>query len=323
MKVEAYDLFCIINAAGVMSSLLECNWVRSADEFKEFNVFKFGLPILVPANSGVFKYSETDVFRLSEQDILNKIYKLKDPNYVGYTHAFATREFVKSYEVKEGFLDVYHNIIRSIKETFHAVNSTKASFGTVGAFQTRNIPHLGHQKIIEEMLNSCDHVVINPVIGPKKSGDVSEEVLKDIYNFLSQKRFNGHVSFLPIYSNMFYAGPLEALHHAHLRQRLGFDLFSIGRDHAGAQAMYDANAAVSLLSQLRDNFNISLFLHDGAVYCSECDAIVLRNTCTHSPQSLKDVSGSEFRNKISERKNYIHADIEIQKHLFDNKLVDF
>ena len=323
MNDKSYDLFCIINAAGVMSSLLECNLVRSEAEFKTFDVFQFGLPIVVPANSRVFKYSETDVFQLSEQDILNKIYRVNDPNYVGYAHAFATRKFLKNYEVKEEFLDIYLKVTSSIKEAFHAVSSIKASSGTVGAFQTRNIPHFGHQKIIEEMLNFCDHVVINPVIGPKKTGDVSEKILKNIYNFLSQKRFNGYVSFLPIYSNMFYAGPLEALHHTHLRQRLGFDVFSVGRDHAGAQAVYDANAAVSLLGQLRPNFNISLFLHDGAVHCRDCDAVILRNTCAHPPSSLKDVSGSEFRKNLSMGNLYMHADVELQKYLFDNKLVDF
>ena len=38
----------------------------------------------------------------------------------------------------------------------------------IGAFQTRNILHLGHELIINEMLEFCDHVVINPVLGPKK-----------------------------------------------------------------------------------------------------------------------------------------------------------
>ena len=36
----------------------------------------------------------------------------------------------------------------------------------VGAFQTRNIPHFGHERILERLMDECDHLVVNPVIGP-------------------------------------------------------------------------------------------------------------------------------------------------------------
>ena len=41
------------------------------------------------------------------------------------------------------------------------------------------------KKIIEMMLeNHCDAVIINPIIGPKKPGDVNSEKLKYIYENL-------------------------------------------------------------------------------------------------------------------------------------------
>ena len=58
----------------------------------------------------------------------------------------------------------------------------KDKFKNIGAFQTRNIPHLGHEKIIEVMLENCDAVVINPIIGPKKQGDVNTQKLGFIYD---------------------------------------------------------------------------------------------------------------------------------------------
>ena len=42
---------------------------------------------------------------------------------------------------------------------------------------------------------------------------------------------------------MFYAGPREAVHHTKIREKLGFEYFSIGRDHAGANNAYDPAAA--------------------------------------------------------------------------------
>ena len=34
---------------------------------------------------------------------------------------------------------------------------------------------------------------------------------------------------------MHYAGPREAIHHINLREMVGFNRFTIGRDHAGAE----------------------------------------------------------------------------------------
>ena len=34
---------------------------------------------------------------------------------------------------------------------------------------------------------------------------------------------------------MHYCGPREALHHLNLREKFGFNVFTIGRDHAGAE----------------------------------------------------------------------------------------
>ena len=38
----------------------------------------------------------------------------------------------------------------------------------VGAFQSRNIPHLGHEKLINKLLEKCDVVIINPVWSKKR-----------------------------------------------------------------------------------------------------------------------------------------------------------
>ena len=72
----------------------------------------------------------------------------------------------------------------------------------------------------------CDIVIVNPVIGPKKRGDVKPEVLKEIYNFLIKKYYDNNVIYRPVYANMHYAGPREAVHHALIRERLGFDYFA-------------------------------------------------------------------------------------------------
>ena len=61
------------------------------------------------------------------------------------------------------------------------VKGLREKFNHVGAFQTRNIPHFGHQKIMERMFDFCDHVVVNPVLGPKKAGDATIECLNQYW----------------------------------------------------------------------------------------------------------------------------------------------
>ena len=74
---------------------------------------------------------------------------------------------------------------------------------------------------------------------------------------------------------MFYAGPREAVHHAVMRQRIGFNLFSVGRDHAGAQSVYSPFAATNYMKSVSAKLKISIWHHNGAAYCKKCGEAVL------------------------------------------------
>ena len=67
------------------------------------------------------------------------------------------------------------------------------------------------------------------------------EALIKAYKYLIDKKFNSRVLILPTIVNMFYAGPREACHHAIVRKNLGFTHFIVGRDHAGAENVYNEN----------------------------------------------------------------------------------
>ena len=62
---------------------------------------------------------------------------------------------------------------------------------------------------------------------------------------------------------------LEALHHLNIREKLKFDYFAIGRDHAGAENVYKNDDAVKLVKNLK-KFKINIFYHKGAFYCAKC-----------------------------------------------------
>ena len=211
----------------------------------------------------------------------------------------------------------------SYEEVQSRIDRIKEKYKIVGAFQTRNIPHFGHEKIIERMLELCDHVVINPVIGPKKSGDVKLEVLEMVYEYLISHKYEHQISFLPIFANMFYAGPNEAIHHAILRQKVGFDLFSVGRDHAGAQAAYLPSLAVEKLVENEKNLNIKIFGHHGAVFCDTCNSAILFGECDHNVKKYKDIAGTQFRLSIKNKEIFSFADKDMQSYLESRNLEVF
>ena len=321
--MDKANFFNLINAGNINSGLLSENFVQSHEDFFNFPVNLRGLPILVAADPAVFEFSLEDVFEIREDEILTKVYDLANKEYVGYQHAFHSNNFLSRFRVKKGFEKIEEKIILQNQRVFDEVARIKETYKIVGAFQTRNIPHFGHEKIIERMLELCDHVVINPVIGPKKSGDVKLEVLEMIYEYLISHKYEYRISFLPIFANMFYAGPNEAIHHAILRQKVGFDLFSVGRDHAGAQGAYLPSLAVEKLVENEKNLNIKIFGHHGAVFCDTCNSAVLFGECDHNVKKYKDIAGTQFRLSIRNKEIFPFADKEMQSYLKSSNLEVF
>ena len=122
--------------------------------------------------------------------------------------------------------------------------------------------------------------------------------------------------YAPVISNMNYAGPREALHHTYLRELLGFNEFSIGRDHAGAQNNYPPLKAKQFVNANKKRFKVSVFYHNGAYFCNKCNKIILKGDCRHS--NLTGISGTEFRKKLCKKKLFIHARNSLQSYI--NKL---
>ena len=305
------NLFNLINAANIKSDLLENNLILNPADFSNFQKSN-GIPILISADEDVFEFSHDDIFHLPKEEILKKIYNLTDENYVGFRHAFSGEAFLRAFKIRKECQSFFKDIVAQNKQVQEFVANKKSKFPKIAAFQTRNIPHSGHELIIQKLLQLADHVVINPVIGPKKAGDVRVEVLEKVYEFLARDKYSGRISFMPIYANMYYAGPLEALHHAKIRETLGFDYFTVGRDHAGAEGVYEDSAAVELLKSKEDTFNISVFCHDGVGFCTECEKIVFNNSCEHGRSGQVDIAGTDFRKCLKDKSYFEFADNDMQ-----------
>lgn len=307
----------------MQSTFLYDNFVSSPESFSKFSDIRKGIPLLVPADEKLFDFDEQDVFNISKVKILNTVYDLSNESYVGFKHAFSSYKFLRNFQIKKAYQPYVKNIIEQNLKTMIYITELKERFKTIGAFQTRNIPHFGHELIIRRLLEFCDHVVVNPVIGPKKRGDITIETLSKVYHYMSKTKYQDKISFKPLMSNMFYAGPREAMHHALIRQRLGFQYFTVGRDHAGADNVYDPRMASQLIKENAQQLRIKVIAHDGAAFCPDCDGVVLAGDCSHPVHNMVDISGSDFRSSLKIGKMYKLADIQMQHYLLENNRLEF
>jgi len=318
--LNKYQENSLISAANVKSPLLEKNFANSKSAFSSFEDIAKGLPILIPADPTIFSFKKSDTFYLEDNEILDMYYRRRDKSYTGFKHSFYTNLFLNDFKILPNRQDAYSKIIDENQKSIRKINQLKSKYKILSAFQTRNIPHFGHEAIISELLSRSNHVVINPVIGPKKTGDLTLLGLKQIYEYVAQQNFSNKISFIPIRAQMFYAGPREAIHHAIIRERLGFDLFTVGRDHAGADGFFEENAAPEAVNAVSKTINIEVFTHGGAAYCKQCKKGLIVGSCDHSSDNMINVSGSEFRSHIKNFDVYEFADREMQNFLHKQKM---
>ena len=312
--------FNLINAANVASGLLKNNLVSNDKEFLAFDWQMKGLPVLIEADHNVFDFSSEDVFALEPVVICDKVYGHRNLSYIGFKHAFQANRFVSNFTIKTKFQKYFDDIVQQNRNCVQTIRELKLKHDRIGAFQTRNIPHLGHEAIIRSMLQNCSHLVINPVMGPKKTGDIRLDTLETVFSDLAKRKYNGNISFTPIIANMFYAGPREALHHAIMRQNIGFDLFSVGRDHAGADGAYQLGAATDLIKKYSHKLSISVMCHGGAVYCEACEKALIRGECDCESECKQDIAGTEFRKALTEKRIYPLADRVMQRDIINREL---
>ena len=115
-----------------------------------------------------------------------------------------------------------------------------------------NVPHSGHEAIFKHLIKKFDILVLNPIFGIKKKNDFSDKIISEALKYMEKKYKN--LIFLPVWSNFHYAGPREAIQHMHLRESLGFEYFYIGRDHAGAQNLYNLYDSINLVKKCKKYF---------------------------------------------------------------------
>lgn len=239
-----------------------------------------------------------DIYHYDKKELAEDVYGTTDSNHPGVVRTFAMKDSLVGGKVTliEPLFDEFQRFRLKPIET--RVLFKEKGWRTIVGFQTRNIPHLGHEYVQKTALTFVDGLFINPVIGKKKSGDFKDEVILAAYAALLKHYYLKDRTVLAILrTEMRYAGPREAIFHAIVRKNFGCTHFVVGRDHAGVGKYYPPYAAQDIFSEFPDLGIVPLFFKS-FFYCKKCQSVVNEKICPHGPSDRVDFSGTKLRGRL-------------------------
>ena len=175
---------------------------------------------------------------------------------------------------------------------------SRKGWKTVVGFQTRNVPHVAHEMLQKAALNLYDGLFVNPLIGKKKQGDFKDELILSTYLALIDSYYPKQmVMFVTLHTDMRYAGPKEAIHHAIMRKNFGCSHFIVGRDHAGVGNYYHPFAAHEIFKEYND-LEIEPVFFPAFYYCKRCLMYSNERNCSHGAEFKEELSGTNMRKMV-------------------------
>ena len=268
-----------------------------------------------------------EIYTFDKNSTAKGVYGTTDPQHPGVSKTMQMNEFLVGGKIdyvkrpEETPIRKYRKAPLQTRALFE-----KAGWKSIVAFQTRNVPHVAHEMLQKASLNTHDGLFVNPLIGKKKAGDYKDEVIVASYETLIKHYYpQDRCHLATLHTEMRYAGPKEAIHHAIMRKNFGCTHIIIGRDHAGVGNYYDPFAAQKIFDDY-PGMGIEPIFYPVFFYCKKCLSFASEKNCPHGPEFQEQLSGTKLRTMILEKQNPSEYMIrpEVSKVLmsWDNPFVD-
>ena len=244
-----------------------------------------------------------DLYSFDKEKTAKGVYGTLDTKHPGVAKTMAMNDFLVGGKIDyikrpdDAFIRKYRKTPTETRADFE-----KSGWKTIVAFQTRNPPHVAHEMLQKTALTTRDGLFVNPLIGKKKSGDFTDEVIIKTYEALIENYYaKNRCKLATLHTEMRYAGPKEAIHHAIMRQNYGCTQIIIGRDHAGVGNYYSPFAAQDIFKDYSD-LEITPIFFPAFFYCKKCLTFTNERVCPHGVETRDEISGTKLREMIQNGK---------------------
>ncbi|MFL6502346.1 MAG: sulfate adenylyltransferase [Nitrososphaera sp.] len=241
-----------------------------------------------------------EIYQFDKQACAKAIYQTDDIKHPGVEKTVNMKDMLVG-----GKIDVIKRLDESPLRKYRMTPAqtraeiSRRGWKSVVGFQTRNVPHVAHEMLQKAALNLFDGLLVNPLIGKKKHGDFKDELILSSYVALINNYYpKNMVMFVTLHTEMRYAGPKEAIHHAIMRKNFGCSHFIVGRDHAGVGSYYHPFAAHEIFKDYID-IEIEPIFFPAFYYCKMCLMYSNERNCPHGPELREELSGTNMRKMVS------------------------
>jgi sulfate adenylyltransferase len=243
-----------------------------------------------------------DLYKFDKNESAKSVFQTDDPSHPGFNKFVTMQDILIAGEVKivntqppnNKFVDKFRLTPAESRKEIE-----DQGWRSTVAFQTRNVPHVAHEMLQKAALNIYDGLFINPLIGKKKIGDFKDDVILNSYTVLIDNYYpKSRIIFSTLHTEMKYAGPREAIHHAIMRQNFGCSHIIIGRDHAGVGNYYSPFAAHDIFKDYPE-LEIEPISFPAFYFCKKCQCYVNERTCPHDLNFREELSGTKMRKMFS------------------------